>query len=78
VLPSGYQGVSEIVFYSSAYGVCVVDPIYHGDFFDKLRALIAYTIRELCNKCFDSYAESVLNERREIVEWLAHLGRALR
>jgi len=77
VLPSGYQNLSEIVFYSSAYGVCVIDPIYHKHFFNKLYALIAYAVRELCTQCFDSYAESILS-RKETLEYLAHLEKAVK
>jgi hypothetical protein len=77
VLPSGFQDVPLIIFYSDAWGVCVIDPTYHEHFFNKLYALIAYAVRELCTWCFDRYAESVLS-RRETSEYLAHLEKAVK
>jgi len=64
LLPSGFQMEEPVIFYSSALlYACRVDRYYHGQLYEKLLALIALAVKELCNQCFDSYAEEMLKHR---------------
>jgi hypothetical protein len=57
LLPSGFQMKEPVIFYSSArLYACRVDRYYHGQLYEKLLALIALAVKELCNQCLDSYA----------------------